>query len=73
MKGACECCMDHGVVRPMREHRDVETEWGLVKMDLCGPHSSALTISIAREAQAAKALPRTYMIEQASGTAHEVH
>lgn len=76
MRGPCECCLDNERVRPQMEYRVVETELGSIGLRLCGPCSSALTISIERHAQAAKAIPRTYFItedERGEKLACEVH
>jgi hypothetical protein len=75
MRGPCECCLDNGRVRPMHEYREVKTELGLMAMNLCGPCSSALTVSIARHERESKPIPRTFIVhkdEQGNATAHEV-
>lgn len=75
MKGPCETCLDHGIVRPQHEYRVVKTELGEMGMMLCGPHSSALTIYIEREKQAAKPLSKTTLIlwDEDQPTVTEVH
>lgn len=68
--------MDNERVRPQHEYRVVKTEVGEMGMCLCSPHSSALTISIERERQAAKPISRNAMIlfeETGEPTVKEVH
>lgn len=75
MRGPCEICMEHEVIRPMRERRDVETVMGLMKVDCCGPHSSALTVSLARRERERKAVPKHFRIHEEQGKTYalEVH
>lgn len=76
MRGPCQTCLEHGRVRPMREVRRIQTEGGWLYEELCGPHSSALTISLARQEQEARAVPRECIIhkgEDGQATVHEVN
>lgn len=75
MRAPCEVCLDHNCVRPQREYRVVKTEVGEIGMVVCGPHSSALTIYIEREKQAAKPLSKTALImsDGTEPTVNEVH
>ena len=72
MRSPCEVCMEHHAVRPMHEYRECETELGRVGLYLCGPHLSALTVSMARHKQELKGLESLkwaeYMVDADSAT-----
>lgn len=75
MRSPCEVCLENHVARPMKEYREVETHMGRVGMYVCGPHSSAITVSLERRAREAKAVPRDYRLhhdENGRVSAHEV-
>jgi hypothetical protein len=75
MRGPCEVCLEHNRVRPLRDVRCYESIYGLIYLDVCGPHSSALTVLPeyqAREAKPINVHTRIHVDEQGRASAHEV-